>query len=253
MELTRNQYLLIVVVSVIILKIIFAEIYFKKGFMPVGGTYNRVSHIEQLKKDLFLSELKMLEKRIERDILFRELRRLIGKKELTGFLKEKELISLLSDDGMRDLLYLYLEQGFDLSEEGLLRFFASLEENEALLQQSKRQVSELISSDGSLPFLNTLDQEREPRTPLYVSSSTISGGASILTLLDQPTFSVVEYRGADPSTTTSGLIVTFFKEAVKTVFDIMRIILYNKELFLILGLFFSFIVGMVVVYSMHFR
>ncbi len=253
MDFTRNQFLLVVVICVIVLKIIFAEIYFKKGAVYLNGYQPQTSQVEKLKRNLFLSELKLMERRIERDILSRELNKFIGQKELETYVGENGFNSFLSDDGIAALYQIYVEEGGDLSEEGLRRFFALLKENKGLLLQSKRPVSALVSEDGSLPFVNTLDQKRQANTPLYISKATISDGASLLSLMEEPLVSVVEFRGADPFGVQGGLIATFIKEAIKTIFDIMALILMNKELFLILGIFMALVIGFIVLYSMHFR
>lgn len=251
MQLTRNQVLLIAVVCVLLLKVIFAEIYFKKSIYPVNGGEISTAKISQLKVELWEAQLKLIEKSIEFDLMRRKMQKMAGQKELERIQQYTNLDSFLSDPSNAVLKQIFLDENFDLSEEGFRKFIQFLKENEHLLVESKRNINELISEDGSLPFLNTLDQQREPNTPLFLSSGGISKGASLAPIVEE--IPVFEFKGPDRIPMDSGIFMIFIKETVKTIFDIAKVVVANKELFLIFGIFIGLIVGLIILYTMHFR
>lgn len=254
MELNRNVYLLIAVSIVIILKIIFAEIYYRKEISPpVKEFVSRTGEIEQLKKDLLLSELKMLEKKIERDLLLKELQKVIGQKEVEGFVQKSDLQSLLSDIGFGQLFQVSLQEEFNLDEEGLRRLFALLQEEQEVLLQPSQPISGLVLEERRSLFLNSVTEKNYPSTSLYLGNGSTQGSSMAKISSGDPHFFMQEYRGLDPVIPSGSLFVSLVKAVLQTIFDISRVVLYNKEVFSIVGIFFALIIGLIVVYSMHFR
>ncbi len=254
MELNRNAYLLIAVAIVIILKIIFAEIYYRKEIAPpVKEFVSRTREIEALKKDILLSELKVLEKKIERDLLLKELQKVIGQKEVEGFVQKSDLQSLLSDIGFGQLFQVPLQEEFELDEEGLRRLFALLQEQQEVLVQPSQPIAGLVSEERSTPLLKFSYEKNKPTTSLYLAQGSAQGSSMIKLSSEEPSFLVQEYRGLDPTIPSGSLFVSLIKAVLQTLFDVSRVILYNKEVFSIVGIFFALIIGLIVVYSMHFR
>ena len=253
MELNRNVSLLIVVSIVLVLKIIFAEIYYRKEIpSPVKEFVSRTGEIEQLKKDLLLSELKMLEKKVERDLLLKQLQKLIGQKEVEKFVERSDLKSLLSDIGFGQLFQVTLQEEFDLDEEGVRRLFALLQENQEVLLQPSQPISGLVSEEKRSPLLK-FAEKHQPSASLHFGDGSAQGSSRVQVSSGDPNFFVQEYRGLDPVIPSGSLLISLVKAVLQTFFDVSRVLLYNKEVFSIVGIFLALIIGMIVVYSMHFR
>jgi hypothetical protein len=133
------------------------------------------------------------------------------------------------------------------------RLFTLLQENKEELLQPSPPISGVVAEERRAPFLSVGAAKKPPATSLYVGGEPLQQGASPLKLSTEPHVLVQEYRGLDPVIRSGSWFVAAVKAVLQTFFDISRVVLHNKEIFSILGIFLALILGMIVVYSTHFR
>lgn len=248
----RNFILVFVSLILVVVLAYFVRSFYEKKVLKSESKPMPVQSLDHLSYDLIVTELELLKKQIERDILLRELQKTIGKEEFKKIMEEKDLSSLLSDLLLLDLFLLQIDEDIFLEEDSRTQFFALLQANREKLLKSKQQLTLMIARDGFLPFQNPIQIKKRLNVPFFLAGAGEGHGSAYVKVRDAP-LTKFGAQGIDPVGQPENIFAAFITGSIKTLFDLVFVVVYNKEIFLIFGGVLGLVVTSIIFYSMHFR